>query len=184
MIFGLTIAIFVGIFVGTYSSIYISSPILVWLRVTTASFLPRDPVSRAARRPAQRKMTAPRFERAWTGPPRAGRSSRALPAAASRSTARSYEGVLLTPGAAAAWDAPALADLAEGHVAPLLALEPPPEFLLLGTGARHGLPAARLRRRAGGAGIGVEAMDSRAAARTWGLLRGEGRWIAAALMPL
>ena len=33
-------------------------------------------------------------------------------------------------------------------------------------------------------GIGVEAMDSRAAARTWGLLRGEGRWIAAALMPL
>ena len=33
MIFGLTIAIFVGIIVGTYSSIYISSPILVWLRV-------------------------------------------------------------------------------------------------------------------------------------------------------
>jgi preprotein translocase subunit SecF len=51
VIFGLTIAIFVGIFVGTYSSIYISSPILVWLRVTTASFLPRDPVSRAARGP-------------------------------------------------------------------------------------------------------------------------------------
>lgn len=51
VIFGLTIAIFLGIFVGTYSSIYISSPILVWLRVTTASFLPRDPVSRAARGP-------------------------------------------------------------------------------------------------------------------------------------
>ena len=39
------------------------------------------------------------------------------------------------------------------------------------------LRRARSRRR----GIGVEAMDSRAAARTWGLLRGEGRWIAAAL---
>jgi len=51
VIFGLTVAIFVGIFVGTYSSIYISSPVLVWLRVTTASFLPRDPVSRAARGP-------------------------------------------------------------------------------------------------------------------------------------
>jgi preprotein translocase subunit SecF len=51
VIFGLTIAIFLGIFVGTYSSIYISSPILVWLRVTTASFLPGDPVSRAARGP-------------------------------------------------------------------------------------------------------------------------------------
>ena len=41
VIFGLTIAILLGIFVGTYSSIYISSPILVWLRVTTQSFLPK-----------------------------------------------------------------------------------------------------------------------------------------------
>jgi preprotein translocase subunit SecF len=47
VIFGLTIAIFIGIFVGTYSSIYISSPILVWLRVTSGSFMPRDPMSRA-----------------------------------------------------------------------------------------------------------------------------------------
>ena len=49
VIFGLTIAIFVGIFVGTYSSIYISSPILVWLKVSSDSFMPRDPVSRAER---------------------------------------------------------------------------------------------------------------------------------------
>jgi preprotein translocase subunit SecF len=41
VIFGLTIAIFLGIFVGTYSSIYISSPILVWLRVSGDSFLPK-----------------------------------------------------------------------------------------------------------------------------------------------
>jgi preprotein translocase subunit SecF len=41
VIFGLTIAIFVGIFVGTYSSIYISSPVLVWLGVKSSSFLPR-----------------------------------------------------------------------------------------------------------------------------------------------
>lgn len=39
VIFGLTIAIFVGIFVGTYSSIYISSPVLVWLGVKPDSFL-------------------------------------------------------------------------------------------------------------------------------------------------
>ena len=51
VIFGLTIAIFIGIFVGTYSSIYISSPILVWLKVSPDSFLPRDPVSRAERKP-------------------------------------------------------------------------------------------------------------------------------------
>ena len=39
VIFGLTIAIFLGIFVGTYSSIYISAPILVWLGVKPDSFL-------------------------------------------------------------------------------------------------------------------------------------------------
>jgi preprotein translocase subunit SecF len=39
VIFGLTIAIFIGIFIGTYSSIYISSPVLVWLGVKPDSFL-------------------------------------------------------------------------------------------------------------------------------------------------
>ena len=42
VIFGLTVAIFIGIFVGTYSSIYISSPILVWLGVKPDSFLKPD----------------------------------------------------------------------------------------------------------------------------------------------
>ena len=42
VIFGLTIAIFVGIFVGTYSSIYISSPVLVWLGVKPDSFVRAD----------------------------------------------------------------------------------------------------------------------------------------------
>ena len=43
VIFGLTIAIFLGIFVGTYSSIYISATILVWLGVKPDSFLrPED----------------------------------------------------------------------------------------------------------------------------------------------
>ena len=41
VIFGLTAAIFVGIFVGTYSSIYISSPVLVWLGVSGESFVPK-----------------------------------------------------------------------------------------------------------------------------------------------
>ncbi len=36
---GLTIAVFLGIFIGTYSSIYISSPVLVWLGVTPDSFV-------------------------------------------------------------------------------------------------------------------------------------------------
>ncbi|GAA4033977.1 hypothetical protein GCM10022281_12540 [Sphingomonas rosea] len=39
VIFGLTAAILLGTFVGTYSSIYISAPILVWLGVRPDSFL-------------------------------------------------------------------------------------------------------------------------------------------------
>lgn len=42
VIFTLTIAILLGIFIGTYSSIYISSPILVWLGVKSDSFLNTD----------------------------------------------------------------------------------------------------------------------------------------------
>ena len=95
-----------------------------------------------------------------------------------------YEAVLLTPEAAQAWTAPALEALTEADLAPLLAVLPPPEFILLGTGPVLERPSPALVAALEAQGVGLEAMDSRAAARTWGLLRGEGRWIAAALLPL
>ena len=95
-----------------------------------------------------------------------------------------YEGLFLTPKRADQWLAPALAELAIEDLEPLLDLDPAPEFLLLGTGAAMGFPPRALVRALEERGIGMEAMDSRAAARTWGMLRGEERWIAAALMPL
>ena len=42
VIFGFTAAITLGIFVGTYSSIYMSAPILIWLKVNSASFVPTE----------------------------------------------------------------------------------------------------------------------------------------------
>ena len=42
VIFGFTAAITLGIFVGTYSSIYMATPILVWLGVTSDSFVPSE----------------------------------------------------------------------------------------------------------------------------------------------
>ena len=42
VIFGFTAAITLGIFVGTYSSIYMSAPILIWLKVTSRSFIPTE----------------------------------------------------------------------------------------------------------------------------------------------
>ena len=41
VIFGFTAAMLLGIFVGTYSSVYMSAPILVWLKVGPDSFVPR-----------------------------------------------------------------------------------------------------------------------------------------------
>lgn len=95
-----------------------------------------------------------------------------------------YRALLLTPLRADEWAPPALAQLAPADLEPLLALRPPPEFLLLGTGPGLTHPPRSLREALEERGIGLEVMDSRAAARTWGLLRGEERWIAAALMPL
>ncbi|HEX7855771.1 MAG TPA: MTH938/NDUFAF3 family protein [Sphingobium sp.] len=94
-------------------------------------------------------------------------------------------GVTLAPEAALEWDAPAtVAELTPEMVAGLLAIEPPPEFLLLGTGPRLAQPPRTFVAALEARGIGVEAMDSRAAARAWGVLRQEERWIVAALMPL
>ncbi len=42
VIFGFTAAITLGIFVGTYSSIYMAAPILIWLKVTSKSFIPTE----------------------------------------------------------------------------------------------------------------------------------------------
>lgn len=93
-------------------------------------------------------------------------------------------GLLLTPDDARDWPAETLADLVIADVAALIAIEPAPEFLLLGTGAGMNRPPLAFVHALEARGIGIEAMDSRAAARAWGVLRSEGRWIVAALLPL
>lgn len=94
-------------------------------------------------------------------------------------------GLLLSPVRALAWqqvpdaDALTVADLGD-----LLDLDPLPEFLLLGTGKGLRQPPRAFVRALEAKGIGVEVMDSRAAARAWGVLRAEERWIVAALLPI
>jgi uncharacterized protein len=95
-----------------------------------------------------------------------------------------YEGLLITPVRADGWTPPPLAELTLEALAPVLGLDPAPEFIILGTGTRMLRPAPALVGALEARGIGVEAMDSRAAARAWGVLRAELRWIAGALYPL
>ena len=92
-------------------------------------------------------------------------------------------GVLLTPAARTpAWWRPWDGVLDEAALEPLTDMAP--EFILLGTGETLTRPSRALTQALEARGIGIEAMDSRAAARAWGVLRGEDRRIGAALAPL
>lgn len=95
-----------------------------------------------------------------------------------------YPALLISPVRADAWAPPPIGALTAEDIAPLLALDPAPEFLLVGTGASLVRPPPAFVRAVEARGFGIEAMDSRAAARAWAVLRGEGRWIAGALYPL
>ena len=83
--------------------------------------------------------------------------------------------VLVTPQAAQSWGG--LDD-----IAPLLALAGKVDVLLLGTGATMGRAPAAMAAALDAVGIGTEAMDSAAAARTYNVLLSEGRRVAAALL--
>jgi uncharacterized protein len=126
-------------------------------------------------------MTGPRFE---PGPRAPGPLVQGLSAEGFAIDGIVRRAALLTPEEALDWAPPALADLAAEDFAPLLGLDPPIEFILLGTGPAMRFPSRALTGDLAERGFAIEAMDSRAAARTWGVLRGEGRWIGAALMPL
>ncbi|MBN8806663.1 MAG: Mth938-like domain-containing protein [Sphingomonas sp.] len=95
-----------------------------------------------------------------------------------------YRALTLTPQRADGWTPPPLVALDEAALAAILTLDPKPEFLLLGTGATLVRPPPPFVAALTVRGIGLEAMDSRAAARAWGVLRGEGRWIVAAFYPI
>ncbi|WP_439534617.1 protein translocase subunit SecF [Polymorphobacter sp.] len=53
VLFGFSVAMLLGIVIGTYSSIFIGAPLLVWLKVGPGSFLPTDATA-DTRRPAVR----------------------------------------------------------------------------------------------------------------------------------
>jgi uncharacterized protein len=78
---------------------------------------------------------------------------------------------------------PALTDIAglnDGHVSYILRLKP--EVVLLGTGQHQIFPDAAFGARFLKAGIGFEVMDTGAACRTFNVLVGEQRQVAALLL--
>lgn len=77
------------------------------------------------------------------------------------------------------WPPQSLPELAPLHIEALTGLGV--EVILLGTGRRLHFPRAELLAPLAAAGIGWEIMDTGAACRTYNILMGEGRKVAAAL---
>ncbi|MDX2094892.1 MAG: Mth938-like domain-containing protein [Alphaproteobacteria bacterium] len=90
----------------------------------------------------------------------------------------SYEShVLVLPTRTLSWSG----ELSLAALLPLLEATPMPEIFLIGTGARHEMLAPELRRALKERGVGVDSMDTGAACRTFNILLGEERRVAAAL---
>ena len=78
------------------------------------------------------------------------------------------------------WPSKAVQELLLEDFAPLL--EEEPELVLLGTGRRNEFPPRDLVFGFARMGVGLEVMETSAAARTFNVLAGEGRQVAAVLI--
>jgi len=78
------------------------------------------------------------------------------------------------------WPIASVDELEADHLAAIVELKP--VIVLLGTGARFQFPDPARLAPLYKAGIGVEAMDTPAACRTYNILLGEGRDVLAALI--
>jgi uncharacterized protein len=88
--------------------------------------------------------------------------------------------LIVTPEKLIQWDAASFDALKAVDFSPIVELNP--EVLLLGTGSRIRFPHPALTRSLAEARIGLEVMDVQAACRTYNILMGEERRVAAALL--
>ena len=89
--------------------------------------------------------------------------------------------IVVTPGnAVIPWAATSFDALTAEHFEALLELTP--EIVLLGTGESLRFPHPRLTHPLAEARVGFEAMDTKAACRTFNILMAEGRQVVAAML--
>ncbi len=93
--------------------------------------------------------------------------------------------VIVFPTRTVSWDAPGLDGLTLSLFDPVRdATDPAIELLLIGTGRKMALLPAKLRADLRALGFAIETMDTGAACRTYNVLIGEERHVAAALLPV
>ncbi len=90
--------------------------------------------------------------------------------------------LIIVPSGIYAWDATSMDDVTPEACAALLREMASPGIVLLGTGATHVIPSEPVRRAFAEAGLGLEAMTTGAACRTYNILLAEHRDVGAALL--
>jgi len=102
-----------------------------------------------------------------------------------RVSGRRFEGsILVLPQATEAWSVASFDDLSLNSLQPVIAADPSIEVLIIGCGPALARLPLTLREVMRAKSIGIEAMDTRAACRTYNVLASEGRRAAAALIAL
>ena len=92
--------------------------------------------------------------------------------------------VIVFPTRTVNWAVRTLADLTVEAFRPVgEATDPPVELLLIGTGRRMVLLSSKLQAGIRALGFGIDVMETGAACRTYNVLIGEERRVAAALLP-
>ena len=92
--------------------------------------------------------------------------------------------LLIVPSGVYAWDVTSMDDVTPDACATFLREMAPPAFVLLGTGAAQLFPSPSLRKLFADAGLGLEAMSTGAACRTFNVLLAEGRDVGAGLLAI
>lgn len=91
------------------------------------------------------------------------------------------EGLLITPQRLApGWGPESAAELRAEHIDDLLTADP--QVIVLGTGRHQVFPDITVYAAGLARGVGIEIMDTGAACRTYNILVGEGRRVAAGLL--
>lgn len=92
--------------------------------------------------------------------------------------------LLLTPKGYYPWDVRVRADITPESLKVILDMKDDIEFLIIGMGEKMMFADKTVRQAFETAGIGLEVMDTGAAARTYNVLLQEGRRVAAALIAI
>ncbi|MGI9411634.1 MAG: Mth938-like domain-containing protein [Hyphomicrobiaceae bacterium] len=90
--------------------------------------------------------------------------------------------ILCLPSRIQAWDVDVDGAVTLADLTPVLGELRAPTFLILGTGSKQIFPTPEIREAFAVAGLALDAMSTGAACRTYNVLLGEGRPVAAALV--